>query len=281
MSDHFRIALLHTPAELKQAVDLQKVYWGEDMGDNVPLHMLLSIAHYGGHIYGAFDGERLIGMLIGFMGADIQAEDAQAANERLLVMSKRMVVLPEFRGRRVGELLKLAQRDFALRHNIPLVTWTFDPMLARNAYLNLHKLRGVIQKYVVDFFGPDAQNPTLQADRVSVSWWVSHARMTMEVLPDHSTAPVVNPAEMQGERLIPAGGWRFPDEEGPVRVEIPSEFVALAEADPALGQTWRLQVRSIFHSLLARGLLATDFVRVEGRAYYVFTPDDGTYRFAR
>src|SRR5215510_15581453 len=127
------IRSLSTMEELETAVELQKIYWGEDMGDLVPHHMLLSFSRYGGHVHGAYDEGRLVGVLMGFLGAEISTDGAEDAPSRMYVMSKRMVVLPEYRGKKIGEDLKLAQRDFAIRHNIQLVTWTFDPLLSRNA----------------------------------------------------------------------------------------------------------------------------------------------------
>ena len=58
-------------ADMDAAVELQKVYWGENQADLVPAHMLLSIARYGGHIHAAYDGNDMVGLLMGFLGANI------------------------------------------------------------------------------------------------------------------------------------------------------------------------------------------------------------------
>jgi chorismate synthase len=278
LDPNITIRILHTSQEMHDAVQIQRVYWGDDMGDMVPLHMMMSISHYGGHIFGAYDGDKLVGILIGFLGADVKPDDNLDARQRLLIMSKRMVVLPEYRGRKIGESLKLAQRDYALRHNIPLVSWTFDPMLSRNAYLNIHKLRGVVQKYIPDFFGKEVANPALQADRVSLSWWVAHSRLTQDVLPDMSSAPILNPTKLQnGLRVL--NGSENNLQESAYRLEIPSEFVPYERLDTQLAQDWRLHIRHHFQRLLSSGYLASDFVRIDERSFYVFARDDGTYRF--
>ena len=49
------IRSLATTEELESAVEMQKIYWGEDMGDLVPHHMLLSFSRYGGHVHGGAD----------------------------------------------------------------------------------------------------------------------------------------------------------------------------------------------------------------------------------
>src|SRR5690606_24744048 len=97
------IRTLHSADEMSAAVDLQRVYWGNNMEDLVPEHMLLSIARYGGHIHAAYDGNRMVGLLMGFLGADIDPDEASDAPSQLYVMSKRMVVLPEYRGQKIGE----------------------------------------------------------------------------------------------------------------------------------------------------------------------------------
>jgi chorismate synthase len=260
------IRSLATTEELETAVELQKIYWGEDMGDLVPHHMLLSFSRYGGHVHGAYDEGRLVGVLMGFLGAEINTDGNEDAPSRLYVMSKRMVVLPEYRGKKIGEDLKLAQRDFAVRHNIQLVTWTFDPLLSRNAYLNLHKLGAVGQHYRENYFGISALNPVLSADRLEVNWWVKHPHTNDRTQQNAENAPLANSAKQD---------FHLPN--SPViRLEIPAEFGDLEQAEAT---AWREFIRTSFQILLEAGYIATDFIRVENRVFYVFTRDDGSYTF--
>ncbi|MGJ3237762.1 MAG: GNAT family N-acetyltransferase [Anaerolineae bacterium] len=272
------IRTLHSAADMEAAVDLQRVYWGDNMADLVPAHMLLSIARYGGHLHAAFDGDTMVGLLIGFLGAQIDPHDESDASTSLYVMSKRMVVLPQFRGQKIGEHLKQAQRDYARRHHIQLVLWTFDPLLSRNAYLNLHKLGAVGQKYEKDYFGTDASNPVLSADRLQVNWWVNHPSLDERPLVTPDTLPCANLTTLDQQGLIVPQSFQVHDVSAQ-RLEIPIEFVPLERIDPALGQHWRDHVRLAFTSLLSAGYLATDFVRVEDRVFYIFTSDDGTFTF--
>jgi len=273
-----RYTTLHTSAEMKAAVDLQKVYWGDNMSDLVPEHMLMSIARYGGHVHAAYDGEDMVGLLMGFLGADIKPDDTSNAPAQMYVMSKRMVVLPQYRGQKIGETLKQMQREFAQRHNIQLVLWTFDPLLSRNAYLNIHKLGAIGQKYEKDYFGADPSNPVLSADRLQVNWWVNHLSLEKRPDIDVTVAPVVNAISFTEEGLPVPHEVRLP-EEPVLRLEIPMEFVPVERVDPDLGKRWRDTVRYAFTHLLARGYLATDFARIENRVFYIFTRDDGTYTF--
>lgn len=252
--------------ELEAAVELQKIYWGEDMGDLVPHHMLLSFVRYGGHVHGAYDGERLVGVLMGFLGADISTDGEEDAPSRLYVMSKRMVVLPEYRGKKIGEDLKLAQKDFAMRHNIQLVTWTFDPLLSRNAYLNLHKLGAVGQHYRENYFGTSAANPVLSADRLEVNWWVKHPHMEKRLEIRAEDAPIANYGKQD---------FNIPHAEI-IRLEIPAEITTL---DHVTINAWREFIRKSFQAMMQAGYIATDFIRVENRVFYVFSRDDGSYSF--
>jgi chorismate synthase len=273
-----KIRTLHTPDEMEAAVELQKVYWGDDMGDLVPGHMLTSIANYGGHIHGAYDGDKMVGMLVGFLGADIKPDDNQNAPSRMLVMSKRMVVLPEYRSHKIGENLKLAQADFARQHGIQLVTWTFDPLLSRNAYLNLHKLGAVGQKYLEDYFGGKSGNPVLRADRLVANWWVNHPHVQNRSSDDLNAAPVANTVTFSPDGVPMPQEFSLPDS-AIIRLEIPSDFQPIESSDAALAAHWRDHVRYSFKQLLEAGYLATDFMRVGNRVFYVFTRDDKTFAF--
>jgi len=271
------IRLLSDNTELQQVVHLQQVYWGEDADALVPLHMLASIVNYGGHVFGAIIDKQLVGVLIGFLGADIDPDSTANAAQRLLVMSKRMVVLPEMRGRGIGEMLKLAQRDYALKHGIQLVTWTFDPLLARNAYLNLHKLAAIGQAYQPDYFGSAAIHPTLRADRLVVKWWVNHPITSQRIEGSwdfcvRDATPVVNPPRLGRDNiLIPADSWSLQQDEETVLLEIPLEFVPIETLDTGLAQAWRDQIRDVFSTLLPAGYVALDVIRRDWRVYYVLS----------
>lgn len=257
------------------AVELQTIYWGSDMGALVPAHMLLSLAAYGGHVLGAFVDGQMIGMLLGFLGTDLSPEIEAPAAEHLLMMSKRMVVLPEYRGKKVGEALKLEQRRIALRQGVPLVTWTFDPLLSRNAYLNLHKLAATGQRYVRNYFGDATRYARLSQDRIVVNWWVRNpvtcARLdageTIRLNGDRLQR--LNADHASGELMHPPQGMPAWDAQV-LCIEIPAEFDQLEQRDYALAARWRDYVRELFTALFEQSYHAIDFVREGARSYYVF-----------
>lgn len=278
---------IRTPAEMDEAVELQKIYWGEDMGALVPAHMLLAIVNHGGHVPAAFDGDRMVGLLIGFLGADREAVTTDLPLSRcLLVMSKRMVVLPEYRSHNIGTLLKLAQRDFALQYGIPLVTWTFDPVLARNAYLNLHKLGAVGQLYAISYFGTESPHAMLSDDRLVVNWWVAHPHAAAHAenrAPKLSLASLADAQPLnetsQSETLLRPERVVAPAAET-LLLEIPMDYPSLEKQDQVLARAWRDHLREAFTTAFDDGYVAADFMRDGDRTYYVFTRDDGSFQFS-
>lgn len=282
-----QIRRLRTVDEFNLAVDLQKIYWGDDGEALVPMHMLHSMSNHGGHVLGAYDDDRLIGIVIGFIGTDIDYDhpNARPAMANLLIMSKRMVVLPEYRGQNIGYRLKMAQRDVAVKQGIRLITWTFDPLLAPNAHLNIRKLGGIVQQYKVDYFGSTDQK-SLQADRLVLEWWVMHQRvkerakgntnnLTLDQYFDVNT-PIVNRADATGTYLQPRTMTNVPDSTFAL-IEIPANFRAIEANDDALAQAWRDHVRDVFVKMIAGGYIVTDFVRGEfegaDRTFYLLSHD--------
>lgn len=281
------IRRLKTIPEFDLAVGLQKIYWGEDGDALVPSHMMHSLSKHGSHILGAYDGETMIGFVMGFIGTDIDYEDpdARPAMADLLIMSKRMVVLPDYRGQNIGYLLKMAQRDVAMKQAISLITWSFDPLLAPNAHLNIRKLGAICQTYEVDYFG-HTEHKSLQADRLIVEWWVTHQRvverakgttnnLTLKQYFDVNT-PIVNRADISGDLFKPRSITDVPMSTFAM-IEIPPNFREIEAEDSALAQDWRDHVREVFVKMVAGGYIVTDFVRGEfegkDRTFYLLSHD--------
>ena len=265
-----RITRLMDSRQLDGVVELQKSWWGKQAGNLVPRHMLHSLAHYGGHVLGALDGDKLVGFVMGFIGTDIDIDDrdARPAMANLLIMSKRMAVLPGYRGRNIGFRLKMAQRDIAMKQAIRLITWTVDPLLAPNAHLNIRKLGAVAGRYATDYFAADG-SPALRGDRLIIDWWVTQRRVKERARGAGSqlglkryldvSAPIVNRAEAGGDWLRPRGMTDVPGSTFAL-VEIPGDFLALAESDSALAADWRQHIRDVFQRIFAAGYIITDFV---------------------
>src|SRR5664279_5331815 len=165
--------------DMRSVVEMQSNYWGDDLESVIPAHMLFSLANHGGHVLAAFDGSRPVGVLVGFLSTNME-EPMRPAMANLQIFSKRMVVLPEYRGQGIGYRLKLAQRAIAITQGIRLVVWTFDPMLALNAHLNIRKLGAICHTYNEDYYGTSSEGGLARlgsSDRLMVEWWVTNRRV--------------------------------------------------------------------------------------------------------
>ena len=133
------VRLARSHAEFAACEALSRDIWGAAERNVVPRELLLTMQLNGGLVHGAFlpDG-RLVGFCFGFAGL----RDGQ-----LRLCSHQLGVIPELRGTGIGIELKQAQRNDARRLGYPLVSWTFDPLEARNAYINLHRLGCIARLY--------------------------------------------------------------------------------------------------------------------------------------
>jgi len=268
------IRLIDTPAEMGAVEVLQRIVWPGNETEVVPAHLLLTAAHNGGLVAGAYVGGRLAGFVFGFLGWD-----ATVQPPRLKHCSHQLGVHPDYRNHGLGFALKRFQWQFVRAQGLDQVTWTYDPLMARNAQLNIPKLGAVCSTYLRNVYGElsDQLNVGLPTDRFQVDWWVNServlARMCGAADPRRSLsdwldagAAWINPPTPAGAPAPPGEPVFWDEGEGSVlRLEIPADFLALKAADPALALTWRLRTRAAFEALFARGYAVTDFV--EGAVY--------------
>jgi predicted GNAT superfamily acetyltransferase len=284
-------------AELRAAADLQHVYWGDDGESVVPAHMMHTIVSYGGHVLAAMDGGgRMVGVLIGLIGTNTQEASDRPAMANLVIASKRMVVLPEYRSAGLGYRLKLAQRDLAIKDGIRLVTWTFDPLRSANAHLNLRKLGAISSVYHTNYYGTEPFGGLVQfgwSDRLRVDWWVTHRRVDERINGSRLDlklaqyldvgATVVNPTRFGGGYAEPTATL-VPPSGAFALAEIPLNIDAIGEADPGLYRAWQGHIRAVLGDLLRGGFTITDFLRGahEGRerAFYLLSANAGLEPFS-
>ena len=260
---------LGTLQEMQAAVALQRSYWGDDPEAIVPGHMLFTLAQHGGHVLAAQEraGGRMVAILVGLPGTD--SDSAITADSPYLV-SKRMVVHAAWRNRGLALRLKLAQRERALAQGIRLVRWTFDPLLAPNAWLNLRKLGAQATHFHENYFGaegPGGGSP----DRLLVDWRLDSERVRALAAGEDCSADLaamlaegallLNKAAPDARGLpVPGVLGALPDAPQ-MLLELPADFPALAQADEALAQDWRAHMRAALNALFAAGFLLQDCVR--------------------
>jgi predicted GNAT superfamily acetyltransferase len=215
--------------------------------------LLRALATHGNLVLGAFAGSELIGAQMAFLGRE---------EGRPILHSHVTGIAPEHQHRGVGFLLKLAQRDWALAHDIDVVTWTFDPMISRNAYFNIRKLGALGSRFLRDFYGPmdDLFNAGERSDRLEARWQLRDPRVeailrgnapepeaagAVAILEEEDGEPRLH-LEREGHRLV---------------VRIPSDFLALREKDRDAARAWRDAVADALDEVFGRGFLATGFLR--------------------
>jgi len=201
----------------------------------VPPELLRAMSKAGNYIGGAFSGDLLVGVAIAF----------HSTPERHALHSHIAGISAEHAGRSVGFALKQHQRAWALAHGIDLIEWTFDPLVARNAYFNITKLGARPAEYLANFYGEiaDGVNNDDETDRVLMSW-----RLRSD------------------EAIACASGVtpQVPPEPGDVFVAIPADIEEVRREDRPAAQQWRRRVRDELTALLDGGGRIVAFDRNRG-----------------
>ncbi|WP_298401529.1 hypothetical protein [uncultured Chloroflexus sp.] len=235
-----------TYAEYQACEQLQQLVWGDEFV--VPLNLLVTVQRNGGLVLGAFAGDELVGFVFGFL--------ARTADGRLKHASHMAAVRPDLRDARIGERLKRAQREFALAQDLELMTWTYDPLLARNAHLNIHKLGAICRTYLRNVYGPEPElvDGTLPSDRFQVEWWLVQSPVARPSAEQVAAAPLINPSL---DALPVIAG------ELVARLRIPLDFSAVQQRDPSAAQAWRYHFRACAEAAFAAGYVVVDFGRAD------------------
>jgi predicted GNAT superfamily acetyltransferase len=182
-------------------------------GTEITPILLQAMVYSGSYLSGAFIGSKIVGAAFAF----------PATNDGLHLHSHMTAVLPEFRDQGVGYALKIDQWNWAKKKNFSYLSWTFDPLVRRNAKLNIAKLGVDISAYFPTFYGdmPDALNAGDESDRLMVSW---HTDID---------AP-------RARELITSS------EPGDILIEIPEDIVAIRSKNQSGSMKWRMKVREQF-----------------------------------
>lgn len=262
---------LHTHDDYAAVVSLQREIWGR-AEDNIPEWVLSASIERGAILVGAEEDGRLVGFVYSVPGLK---------EGRPLQWSHMLGVLPGHRKSGLGHGLKLAQRERTLAQGLDLIEWTFDPLVATNAKLNVTRLGAVVEQYLENLYGSSASplHGGLPTDRFVACWRIGSPHVerrlqaTALVARDASVAKAPSVLETRGE-----GAWRVPDGEPRLDVrdprlfvEIPYDFVDMLRDAPATALDWRVSTRRIFTTYFASGYRVVDFIgsRESGRAGYL------------
>lgn len=253
---------LSSEEDYLDCIELQRKTWGRDFSDAVPMSILKITQKAGGIAAGAFapDG-RILGFVYGLTGV----RDGQ-----IFHWSHMLAVDPEARDLGLGTRLKRYQRELLLPMGVERVEWTYDPLEARNAHLNLNHLGAVPAEYVRDMYEGEFGSELAKGigtDRFIVAWQIASDRVARrlsegppdpeEVLRRFRDAAVVSPGE---EGLLPDAPR--------VGVEIPANIQGLKAEDLDLALAYRASIRRAFEHYLEGGWRIEDFYRVGERCFY-------------
>jgi predicted GNAT superfamily acetyltransferase len=278
------IKILESPEEMKAVEELQRVVWPGSETDVVPAHLLVTAAHNGGLVIGAFADDQLVGFVFGFPGIEFTPDGPRPKH-----CSHMLGIHPEQRNAGLGFALKRAQWQMVRHQGLDHITWTYDPLLSPNAHLNIAKLGAVCNTYRRSEYGDmrDGLNAGLPSDRFLVDWWINTPRVNRRLskrarrrlkLDDFSKAELhpLYSLQMRPDRL-PQPPEEFAHPEGNMTLaEIPSDFNAIKEADFALARDWRFFTREVFETCFEAGYIVTDFVYDHGRSFYVLSHGEST-----
>ena len=242
---------LYRMEQLRTAQRLFEAVWRPAEGNPSPMtgELLRALAHAGCYVVGAFAGTRMVGASAGFF----------TAPPELALHSHITGVAPGHEHRGVGFALKVHQRAWALARGLATVTWTFDPLVARNAWFNLAKLGALPTAYLEDFYGPmtDAINAGTASDRLLLAWRLQDPAVAAACAgrPRQPPPVLAEAALAVGPDLEPVA---TPTAATAVTVAVPPDLEALG---PELRRAWRAAVREALGGRLAAGAAVSGFLR--------------------
>ncbi len=216
--------------DLDQVSLIQREVWNVEDLEIVGRIQLKASQHAGGSVLIALSDEGVVGGFAYAVPAYVRGE--------VYWHSDMLAVRPPFRGTRMGQGLKWAQRDRALQSGIRRITWTFDPMQAGNAHLNLELLGVTVCLYLSDFYGvtTSALHHGLPTDRLLASWDLESPRVAALSCGERRSVP-----------------------QGHARVAIPPAWNELVQGDPRQARAEQQRVEAELKGALAEGLAITGF----------------------
>jgi predicted GNAT superfamily acetyltransferase len=271
-----------SPAGLLEVEALFNTVWLLPPGESaMPSELLRSMSHAGCNVTVARDESgRLVGAaaaLVTPRSPSIQPNtnqpdsDQTPARQSPSMYSLIAGVLPGSGDRGIGFAMKQHQRAWGLARDLTEMSWTFDPLVSRNARFNLTKLGAHTSKYVVDFYGPmqGEVNANDESDRLVAVWPLTSDETVAcsERHPEAVDGPVFGPSAVL--RLGPDGEPALVAAHDALWCRVPTDIVALRAQNPRVAAEWRRSIRSIFTDVFDSGHIASGVSR------------DGWYRLAR
>ena len=247
VKENLFVKLLRTQdqEDLRNLQEIQRVAWA-GMADLeiMPVHAMVSIIAVGGQIIMLFVDKTAIGFSIGMPTFSIGTEK--------VLYSLMVGIRPDYQSRGFGQYLKLAQRDYALESGYTRIDWTFSPMLTRNAYLNISKLRAKCKTFFANRYGiiDSKLYGKVPTDRLEVQWDLQGDKQarchhaigseTQDILVSFERRPKVQP------ELFAEGKAR-----GQFGLSVPCNFSEITAYNPKLAIEWQTCFSMVAQEVLA------------------------------
>jgi len=265
MATDITIRSLHTLDEFHRCVAIAREIWRDDELDTEPYITFVIAHHTGGQVLGAFDGDTLVGFTKALVGLH---------DHTPYLHSHMTGVLASHRDRRIGRLLKLFQREDALRRGIRLVEWTFDPLETRNAHFNLNRLGGICRTYIPNFYGITTSplHRGLPTDRLLVEWHLDSPRVIAainELSREPSDAPALIHLPAPGTAGLESGTLPSPGESAS---QLSSAKASADSSDAASIIELQSRVRAEFTQWFAKSYAVTGIRFTASGADYCLSP---------
>jgi predicted GNAT superfamily acetyltransferase len=235
--------------ELKACVVLQREVFALPEIEISPVRHFIVTKNAGGFTLGAYDRGELIGFVLS-VSAVLRGERA--------IYSHMTAVRKGYQGAGIGARLKWAQRTRALAENIKYIKWTFQPVLARNAYFNLEKLGAELREYEPNFYGTDYStahneggNMGIDSDRLFAEW------------------------HLLSEKVIAlAEGREFTETRALLEeIEVPNNWDELVATAPAKAIEEQARIKESFTAAFRSGMICRGFRRDTERPVYLLYND--------
>ena len=243
--DEIEIRECETIEQLSECVQLQREVFALPEIEISPVRHLIVTKHAGGFTLGAFSGGDLVGFVLS-VPALLRGEKS--------FYSHMTAVRKDFQSHGVGAKLKWAQRKRSLAEGVKFIKWTFQPVMARNAFFNLEKLGAIVSHYEPNFYGTDyttvgnpQENIGLDSDRLFAEW------------------------HLESEKVIALsnGEKHFENPEAITKIEIPNDWNALVITNPQKAIDEQTRIKKEFQNAFAKTLFAGGFQKSETTPQYL------------
>lgn len=234
---------------------IDRIWRNDATNPVVTTDLLRAMTKAGSYVCGAFDDDTLVGVCLGFF----------AEPGRRSLHSHIAGVTPAVAGRSVGFALKLHQRAWAIQRGAGEISWTYDPLVRRNAYFNIAKLGAEPAEYLTNFYGPlhDEINGTEDTDRILVSWRLDAPEVVAACAGQRQPGSAARARELGASVALDISSVGVPvagsDTAPTVLVAVPPDIERLRRQDPRTATTWRAALREVLGGVLADGARVRGF----------------------